>query len=241
MLTSALPVQHTVAALTLDLDDTLWPIAPVMERCERVLHDFLARHAPVVAERFPVLPMRALRDRIANERPELAHDYGALRRLSLEQAFRESDLHAPELIDETYAVYYAARNEVRLYDEVAEVLPLLAQRHRLVALTNGNADLERIGLSHLFHATVSARDLGWAKPDIRIFEHARDLLDVAGEHIWHVGDDPLLDVVGAQRAGMRTVWMNRDGRGWPFPDEPPPDLTVSDLSQLDRALTAFAS
>lgn len=240
MLTSIPPAGQSAVALTLDLDDTLWPIVPVMERCERALHEFLAANAPTVAERFPVLPMRALRDRIAAERPDLAHDYGALRRLSLEAAFRESALHAPATIDEAYAVYYATRNDVRLYDEVGEILPALARRHRLVAVTNGNADLERIGLRHLFHATVSARDLGWAKPDIRIFEHARDLLDVAGERIWHVGDDPLLDVIGARRAGLRTVWMNRDGRDWPFPDQPTPDLTVRDLAQLDQALTALA-
>lgn len=227
-----------VAALTLDLDDTLWPIAPVMARCEHVLHGFLATHAPTVAARFPIEAMRDLRNRIFAERPELAHDYSALRRLCLERAFGETGLDAPDIVDTAYTVFYAARNEVELYEDVADALPALASRHRIVALTNGNADLACIGLDRHFHGAVFAREIGCAKPDARIFAHACALLDDDPAAIWHVGDDPDLDVVGAQRAGMRAVWLNRDGRDWPYPDGPQPDLTVRDLAELDAWLAS---
>ena len=229
------------AALTLDLDDTLWPIAPVMARCERVLHEFLLTHAPAVANRFPVASMRALRDRLFTERPELTHDYSALRRLCLERAFDESGLNAPDLIDAAYAVFYATRNEVELYADVTDALPVLADRHRIVALTNGNADLKRIGLHRHFHGAVFAREMGCAKPDARIFAHACRLLEVDPEQVWHVGDDPELDVLGAQRAGMHAVWLNRDGREWPYPRGPQPDLVVRNLMELNACLTAAAT
>jgi putative hydrolase of the HAD superfamily len=221
------------AGLTLDLDDTLWPIGPVIERCEQVLHAFLGEHAPPVAQRFPGLTMRALRDRIHAERPELGHDYGALRRLSLEHAFAECELHAPDTIEAAYTLFYATRNQVELYAEIGHALPALAARQRIVALTNGNADLAMIGLDHHFHGAVFAREVGCAKPDRRIFDHACALLEAAPASVWHVGDDPDLDVVGAHRAGMTSVWLNRDGRRWPYPDGPLPDLVVRDLAQLD--------
>ena len=227
-----------VAALTLDLDDTLWPIAPIMARCEQVLHDFLAEHAPPVAARFPLPTMRELRDRIADARPDLAHDYSALRRLSLQQAFLDAGHDDGGTVEKAYVLFYATRNEVECYDEVLEVLPALAQRHRIVALTNGTADLARIGLMAHFHAVVLARDVGCAKPDARMFAHACALLDAEPASIWHVGDDPDLDVVGAHRAGLKSVWLNRDGRDWPYPDGPQPDLVVRDLLELDTWLAA---
>lgn len=230
-----------IAALTLDLDDTLWPIAPIMTRCEQVLHAYLSEHAPVVATRFPVPLMRALRDRVFEERPELAHDYSALRRLSLERAFEECGHRAPDVIDDAYALFYATRNEVELYEDVVEALPAIAGRHRIVALTNGTADLGRIGLMAHFQDVVFARDVGCAKPDGRIFAHACELLGVDAASVWHVGDDADLDVVGAHDAGLRTVWINRDNRDWPYPGGPQPDLIVRDLTELDAWLAAQAS
>lgn len=226
------------AALTLDLDDTLWPILPVILRCEAALEAFLREHAPPVAQRFPGMAMRGLRDAIFAERPDLAHDYGAVRRLSLERAFEQCQLREPDLVEAAYALFYATRNEVELYPEVGRTLPALAARHRIVALTNGNADLARIGLDRHFHGAVFAREVGCAKPDPRIFAHALALLDLPPAEVWHVGDDPLLDVVGARRAGLRAVWLNRDDRRWPHPELPGPDLIVRDLAELAMHLEA---
>ena len=60
-----MPLQRNaiqVSAITLDLDDTLWPFAPIGMRVEQVLHDWLATHCPRTAERFPAPRMRDLRD-----------------------------------------------------------------------------------------------------------------------------------------------------------------------------------
>ncbi len=227
----------TIAALTLDLDDTLWPILPVMERCEQVLHEFLVRNAAPVADRFPRPEMRRLRDLVFQEHPDLAHDYGAVRRLSLERAFQDSAFDAPHLVDEAYRLFYATRNQVELYAEVGAVLPALAARHPILALTNGNADIERIGVDTHFRGAVFAREVGWAKPDRRIFAHACDLLGVAPGQILHIGDDADLDVLGARDAGLRTAWLNRNRRPWPYPKGPQPDLIVHDLAELDAWLS----
>ena len=70
-------------ALSLDLDDTLWPIWPVIEKAEAALNAFLAERCPKTAEKYPVHEMRALRDRIAADYPQYAHDFTHQRRLSL--------------------------------------------------------------------------------------------------------------------------------------------------------------
>ena len=86
-----------IRAVTLDLDDTLWAIAPAIVRAEQRMDDWLRRHFPAVATRWSIPRLRELRDRVAAEHPELAHDFSAQRRLSLRHAFGDSlgaDHHA---------------------------------------------------------------------------------------------------------------------------------------------------
>ena len=73
-----------VRAITLDLDDTLWPFAPIGARIERVLDDWMRTHSPATATMFPIEAMRALRERVWGDHPHLAHDLSALRRMTLE-------------------------------------------------------------------------------------------------------------------------------------------------------------
>ena len=134
-------MSFTVRAITLDLDDTLWPFAPIGARIERVLDDWLRTHSPPTAERFPVEAMRALRERVHAENPHLGHDYSALRRMTLEHALRESSADAA-LADAAYDVFYAARNEVEYYPDSLDALQRIAARVPVAALTNGNADLQ---------------------------------------------------------------------------------------------------
>ena len=61
-----------VHAITLDLDDTIWPIGPVIGRAETALGAWLRENAPRTAERWPLAAMRALRDEVAAEHPQLA-------------------------------------------------------------------------------------------------------------------------------------------------------------------------
>lgn len=95
------------------------------------------------------------------------------------------------------------------------VLERLAQRYPLGALSNGNADIHRVGLAHLFDFAFNAVDVGAAKPAPALFLAACRHLNMTPAQIVHVGDDPEHDVGGAASVGLRTVWVNRTGRKWP--------------------------
>lgn len=220
-----------ILALTLDLDDTLWPVWPALELADQAVDDWLKTHHPAVAQTWPIAAMRELRARIASERVDLAHDFTRQRRLTLQHAFTHCGItDAP--VDALWNIYFAARNAVDLYPDSLAALQRLGARWPLVSLTNGNADLQRIGIHTLFTHHVSARDSGVAKPDRRIFQAAADLLELAPEHILHVGDDPLMDVVGARDAGLHTAWINREGKAWPSELGPAPELDLRDLTSL---------
>jgi len=223
-------------ALSLDLDDTLWPIWPAIERAERALHDFLSERCPRTADKYPIMAMRALRDRIAADHPEFAHDFTHQRRLSLQHALRDSgddELH----VDAAFDAFYIARNRIEFYPDALPALARLAARYPIAALTNGNADLERIGIAQHFKVFVSARNAGHAKPDAPIFHATCAQLQVAPQDLLHVGDDPLLDIAGAARAGIHSCWINRREETWPD-DLPRPDLEFTTLAALADWLDA---
>jgi HAD superfamily hydrolase (TIGR01549 family) len=219
----------TLRALSLDLDDTLWPVWPAIARAENALHGWLAEHAPRCAERYPLATMRELRDQVAREHPHLAHDFSAQRKLSLQAALRDSG-ECESLAEAAFEAFYAGRNQVELYPDVPAALARLSARWPVAALTNGNADLARIGLQPHFVFSLGAREHGAAKPDASIFHALCERLGCAPSEVLHVGDDPELDVLGARRAGLRCAWINRHGGDWLHGDAP--DVVAPDLSAL---------
>ncbi len=218
-----------IRALSFDLDDTLWPITPTILHAEQRLQDWLHARVPDIAPHWPSERLRAHRDAVAASRPDLAHDYGAQRRHSLLEIL-DGRAERDRLVEDAFATFYAARNEVALYDDALGCLEHVATRVRLASLSNGNTELERTGLAHHFAHRISARDVGVMKPDPVIFAHLCVALDLAPAQIAHIGDDPDMDVLGAKQAGLFAIWLNREGRPWTHALRP--DLEVSNLNQL---------
>lgn len=219
-----------IRAISLDLDDTLWPIWPTIERAEKALHDWLSAHAPMTSALFAnPAALRDIRAEMGTSRPDLKHDMSALRRESIRLAlYRAGD--DPLLADAAFEVFFAERQRVTLFEDVLPALEFLATRFPLVALSNGNADLQRIGLGRYFRASISARDFGVGKPDPRIFHAAAGAVDALPEHTLHVGDDVTLDALGALNAGMQACWLNRADAIWPHEQEP--HVTLTHLGEL---------
>ena len=224
-----------IRAITLDLDDTLWDIAPAIERAEAALHDFLRERAPAVAERFPIPALRRLREEVAEANPQLAHDFTTQRRLSLRLALARGGAD-PALAEPAFEAFFAARNAVQVYPEALATLPRLAARWPLAALTNGNACLGRVGIAQHFVFNLSAREHGKAKPEPCIFHAACERLGVAPDAVLHVGDNPEHDVLGARRAGLHAAWINPRGERWSH--DLHPTLTVRHLGELADLLLA---
>ena len=228
-----------VRAISLDLDDTLWPVWPTIARAELALQGWLTTRAPGAAALVADSQARAaLRQQVTDAHPALHHDLSHQRqeliRLALHQC-GEDTAHAPE----AFEVFFAERNRVDFYDDALPALAQMAARFPLLAVSNGNADLARVGVDHLFAGSVSARDAGVAKPDGRIFAAAASRLGLAPQQVLHVGDDPALDVLGALAAGMQAVWVNRDGKPWAHDAQP--HATVTHLGELCALLAGAAS
>ncbi len=218
-------------AILFDLDDTLWPIEPVIRQAEQTLHDWLRDNAPRVAERFTIDNLRQARLALLAQQPEFQLDLGALRRAGLVSAFEQAGEDGDK-VEQAMVQFFAARNAVIPYDDVLPGLLRLKGRTLIGSISNGNADLQAIGLSHHFKVSVAAHQLGCAKPDAAIFHAACTQLGVAPEDAVYVGDDVLLDVRGAQQAGLRAVWLNRHGSQAHLEHEVVPDAIVGSFDEL---------
>ena len=230
-----------VRAITLDLDDTIWPVAPAIERAEQALGDWLRQHAPRSAARWPLEARRKLRAQVDRERPQLVHDMTAQRLWMIERMLEQAGDDVA-LAQPAYDAYFAARCEVEHYDDSLEALQRLAAKVPLAALSNGNACLSTIGLMHLFRFQLGAREHGAAKPQASIFHAACRQLHCPPSQVLHVGDDTRTDILGAHRAGLRTCWINRRdksgaNRRWPH-TEIRPDLRFTTLAALADWLDA---
>ena len=203
-----------IRAIAFDLDDTLWDIEPVMARAERRLLDWLREHYPRVPERFTTEDMRAERARIAKEEPQLAHDFAYLRKTCMRRHFNTCG-YAEEGAALATEIFYAARNTIDLFGDVLPALTALRRNYVLGTLSNGNADLAKIGLAHYFSVSLNACQVGVPKPHPDSFGQLIAGLEVSPHEVLYVGDDPTIDVQGARSAGMRTVWMNRKRTTWP--------------------------
>jgi FMN hydrolase / 5-amino-6-(5-phospho-D-ribitylamino)uracil phosphatase len=224
-----------IKAISLDLDDTLWPIWPVIERAEKVLLGWLQQHAPATAAMLASpAALREIREHMAEvmlkTKPELRHDLGAARLESIRLALSRAN-EDPALAEAAYEVFFAERNRVVLYDDALPALTALSKRYPLLSLSNGNAQLDLVGLQRYFTASVSAKEFGHSKPDVRIFIATAQAAGVQPHEVLHIGDDAALDVMGALGAGMQAVWLNREEKLWPYEDKTP-TLEVASLAEV---------
>lgn len=229
---------HPIRYLSLDLDDTLWPILPVIERAESALMSWFADHAPRVVERYDVAQLRALRDEISERYPHLDHDLGAQRRLCLRLALQNCGYH-PAMAQGAWELFYAQRMAVELFDDALDVLNHQHPEIQLIAVSNGNADLKRIGLDHHFSHVFHAHQVAARKPDPAIWHHVISTLGCPAQAILHVGDHPLEDADSARAAGLQVLWLNRQQRPWPLTTPTPP--TITDLKVLSQWLSCNAA
>lgn len=224
-----------IAAISIDLDDTLWPIAPVIRAAEQRLYRWFVDNCPRVTDIFSQEELDELRRDVMRRHPHRAHDFAFLRNEVIGGMLAAAGYERSRA-GEAYGVFLAARNDVELFPDVIPELTWLARRYKLVAVTNGNADLEAIGLAQFFFRTIRAADVGAPKPEPEIFAATIAAAGVDAHCILHVGDAPLEDVTGAAQSGLRTAWLDRFDRQWPS-HHTAPDVRVSSLTEL-RAILA---
>lgn len=230
----------SIQLITFDLDDTLWDVGPVIHSAETRLRDWLSEHAPRLGD-FPVESLAVIRRMLVDSEPSLKHRISELRQRILFHALYDAgypDTEARLIANQAFDVFLEARHAIDLFPDVHPTLEHLANHYTLGVLTNGNADVRRLGLADYFQFTLCAEELGIGKPDPRPFQAALERAGVRAEHAVHIGDHPEDDIGGAQRAGVRAIWFNPGGGPWGHAGQP--DAEVRSLAELPKLLAQWS-
>jgi putative hydrolase of the HAD superfamily len=223
-----------IKLLTFDLDDTLWPCKPVIMAAEQKLYDWMQESVPEITQRHSSEAILHKRREFMKQRPELLHDVSKLRVESLKVLSDEAGI-GHEWVEEAFAVFFQARQQVQLYADVTPVLDRLSEEYTLVAVSDGNADIVLTGIDRWFDFSVSAAEVGHQKPHPRVFETAMAKAGAGSDETVHIGDDQHRDIYGACEAGISTVWVNRSGSDW-IHTECEADHHISSLEELPEIL-----
>jgi len=230
-----------VAAMTFDLDDTLYDNREVIIRTMAESHAALQALHPALKD-YSAEQYQQVRDRLLLTEPELYHDVTEWRHRAVELVMREeAGLSAAEArrgADEVMAVFARWRSDITVPDETHRTLAALAERMPLVAITNGNAEPHRCGLEQYFRFILRAGPDGRSKPYPDMYQNAAEQLNLPPAQILHVGDDLTTDVAGSVRYGMQACWINPYGRNLMSASDARllPTLEISQLASLTALL-----
>lgn len=224
-------VGSVLTTVVFDADETLLDLRPAVTGGLVAVLDEMRRLTPAAAE---------------VTLAELESDWGAvfgemkaapvteIRRAALARSLARAGLD--DHLDEAAALFFARRFALtRPFPDVPPALATLRDRYTLGFATNGNSRTERCGLAGEFAFEVYAHENGLPKkPAPEFFAAVVAAAGVPAEQVVYVGDSWEHDVVAPQRAGLRSVWLNR--QGLPRPAGCTPDAEVSSLAELPIAL-----
>lgn len=231
-----------IKVITFDLDDTLWDLGPILKRANQELFSWLTAHASKFNDYYHLDDFDDLRRATEKRFPELAHSVTAVRLRWLEDCLLAAgydEQEAGNLTQHAFEHFRRARNRVDFFQHAVEILDDLNQRYQLGSLSNGNADVELVGLGEHFDFSFSADLTGKAKPDPMMFNEALKFTGARPEEVIHVGDHPEHDILGAQQAGLHTLWINLNNKPWTL--DSPPSIEVNCLSEIPARVDAFSS
>lgn len=138
----------------------------------------------------------------------------------------------------------ASRFRLEPYPDVHRVLDELRQEYRLAALSDGQGvwgipELRSVGLANYFDPVIISSDLGFRKPDRRMFELALEKLQLAADEVIFIGNDMRRDVLGAKQADIKTVFF-KSNQGEQRPQGAEPDYIIHRFAELPSAVRFLA-
>jgi len=203
-----------IEVISFDLDDTLWHCAPVIEKAEQSMREFIlfkghqSLHDQLV---HPVIEMHSRA--VLAAYPNKSHDVTFIRRQTIQFAVNHCKIEDETICEAVFDHFFQARTSFvseHIFPGVIEALiRLKALGFRIGAISNGNAMVAKIPeFASLIECHIRADLIGAAKPSREPFDALRDHFGGIEPHkVLHVGDSYESDVLGGLNAGMKVCWV----------------------------------
>ena len=204
---------NKITSISFDADGTLWDFTRVMRHSLDCVLTELRRLAPAHINPLTIETMIAIRNQVAEELKGKVTNLEEIRLAAFKRTLQQIGIFDDALATHLNDLYLQHRFEdIDLYDDVLPVLNALQDNYTLGLLSNGNSYPEKCGLKNRFQFVVFSQDHSIEKPDPKIFKIAMSQAECSPREFLHVGDSLQSDVVGANKAGIRSVWLNRTER-----------------------------
>jgi len=198
-----------IRAISFDLDDTLYDNMPYIYEAERRLTQYVGEHY-AIASAITKAQWINIRAETLNEQPELVNDIGTLRSTIMTKGFMLTNMDSemiPAAVSDCFDFFYKQRSNFEVAKSVRKVLKKLSKKLPIAAITNGNVDLNAIGIEKYFSCIVHASPQYPMKPSSAMFDYVANSLNIPAKNILHVGDDLEKDVKAALDAGYQSAWF----------------------------------
>ena len=216
-------------AIFIDIDDTLLDYIP----CCREAFEFALPEHP---EYFDIF--FDISGRLFSEAKRGLHTIAEVMEL-YPQEFIATIGYPESAVDPFKHAFRAAWGKTHtLVPGAVETLEALRNKgYRLFAASNSfghlqRSRLEHAGLLHFFEDTYISMDIGYDKPDVRFYEEALRRCGLKPDEVLMVGDSMTTDIIGAQKAGLATVYFNRRNEPLPLNIKHSTFIMISSLPQL---------
>lgn len=230
---------NTIKAFTFDLDDTLYNNNMIVENAEEKMLKTL--------QGYEQLRTLKLSEYIAEKRtvlafdPEIYHDVNVWRIQTIKSLLNKTNIPVSkfaDVIDESMNCFIYWRHKMRVPESTHSLLTKLATKYPLAAITNGNVDINKIGLSDYFQFSLRGGEHGRSKPFPEIFDLASSKLNISSHSILHVGDNLLTDVNGAINNGFLACFINIYNQNILHLDDTRclPHIEITQLPELENLL-----
>ncbi len=127
---------------------------------------------------------------------------------------------------------------IHVFPKAVETLDFLQKNNVLLALmTNGEAEyqrskIERFNLSKFFEVILIEGEMGFGKPDKRVYHKALDSLRLSPSEVWAVGDNLEWEVWGPQQLGIHSIWNDYIKKGLSPSSEIVPHRIIHSIAEL---------
>ena len=213
-----------IKLITFDLDDTFWDIKSTIINAEINSRKWIEDRIKKKIEWGTFDDFLEIRNELIKKNPSLDYDLGLLRKKMIAyhtQKYFKNEKDLDEFIEEAYSFFLEERHKVEFFNDVITVLEKLSLNYKLGVLTNGNADIKKLGIDYMFDFSVSSMDVKSNKPDQGHFIKAKELSQINFHNTLHVGDHPVNDVYGARELGINVMWFNPNNLVWDIDENPP--------------------
>ena len=196
-----------VKVISFDLDDTLWDNTGVIERCNNKLFDFLCQNHPPIKHHFTLDSIQRLSEQLMLLQSKELENMTVLRKHIIRTMLEETagDMN---LVNQAFAVFYHWRNQINIPQVSIRLLHKLKKKYDLFAVSNGNSNLNKLGIRHFFEKHFIAGIDGRAKPSPEMLIKICNLKSIRPQQLLHIGDSYDTDIMGSISAECQHLEIN---------------------------------